>query len=391
MNLLNSNFVAHANSEEGRQKLAEHGSGLIRDRLRELSFARGIIPPLPITPAECQISTEHDGLVKIEHLEPESKAMVVDFRGSSRARYVSAPRVAVSFFTIESEHYQKTEQELLSYPIPITKMIEDFTATDLQDVEDRQFLIYTEAGVQLMQKDANEKAGLVHAGFNAEHVLDASVAADLSLKPSIIKGQGALAAEAPLASGGALPAGTDEWTVFPVTKNDFVKLRQALAMRKLRLEVVLMNDVDFQDILQFTLEDLGDKLTSEIIVDGYKYSTILGNRFVRTIKNEILRRGNIYAFTAPEFLGVFYILNNTKFFVKKEWNKIEWGAWEDIGMSLINLNSVVKLELYRGSVTPDAGLFDAGHEVKLVADEEELGKKNNKAEDGFISPLVKQF
>jgi len=391
MNLLNSNFVAHANSEEGRQKLAEHGSGLIRDRLRELSFARGIIPPLPITPAECQISTEHDGLVKIEHLEPESKAMVVDFRGSSRARYVSAPRVAVSFFTIESEHYQKTEQELLSYPIPITKMIEDFTATDLQDVEDRQFLIYTEAGVQLMQKDANEKAGLVHAGFNAEHVLDASVAADLSLKPSIIKGQGALAAEAPLATGGVLPAGTDEWTVFPVTKNDFVKLRQALAMRKLRLEVVLMNDVDFQDILQFTLEDLGDKLTSEIIVDGYKYSTILGNRFVRTIKNEILRRGNIYAFTAPEFLGVFYILNNTKFFVKKEWNKIEWGAWEDIGMSLINLNSVVKLELYRGSVTPDAGLFDAGHEVKLVADEEELGKKNNKAEDGFISPLVKQF
>jgi hypothetical protein len=382
MNLLNSNFVAHANSEEGRQKLAEHGSGLIRDRLRELSFARGIIPPLPITPAECQISTEHDGLVKIEHLEPESKAMVVDFRGSSRARYVRAPRVAVSFFTIESEHYQKTEQELLSYPIPITKMIEDFTATDLQDVEDRQFLIYTEAGVQLMQKDANEKAGLPHAGFSAANVLlGGVVASDLSDKPSVIKGQGALTA------GGA----ANDWTVFPVTKNDFVKLRQALAMRKLRLEVVLMNDVDFQDILQFTLEDLGDKLTSEIIVDGYKYSTILGNRFVRTIKNEILRRGNIYAFTAPEFLGVFYILNNTKFFVKKEWNKIEWGAWEDIGMSLINLNSVVKLELYRGSVTPDAGLFDAGYEVKLVADEEELGKKNNKAEDGFISPLVKQF
>ena len=387
MNLLNSNFVAHANSEEGRQKLAEHGSGLIRDRLRELSFARGIIPPLPITPAECQISTEHDGLVKIEHLEPESKAMVVDFRGSSRARYVSAPRVAVSFFTIESEHYQKTEQELLSYPIPITKMIEDFTATDLQDVEDRQFLIYTEAGVQLMQKDANVKAGLAHAGFSAANILAAppTVAADLTWKPSVMKGALALASAEVAAT---------RWTVYPVSKNDFVKLRQMLAMRKLRLEVILMNDVDFQDILQFTLEDLGDKLTSEIVVDGYKYSTILGNRFVRTIKNEILRRGNIYAFTAPEFLGVFYILNNTKFFVKKEWNKIEWGAWEDIGMSLINLNSVVKLELYGGSVTPGFTDPNAGgqtYESKLVADEEELGKKNNKAEDGFISPLVKQF
>ena len=383
MNLLNSNFVAHANSEEGRQKLAEHGSGLIRDRLRELSFARSVIPPLPITPAECQISTEHDGLVKIEHLEPESRAMVVDFRGSSRARYVSAPRVAVSFFTIESEHYQKTEQELLSYPIPITKMIEDFTATDLQDVEDRQFLIYTEAGVQLMQEDANVKAGFVHDGFNVTNVVAGDeVAADLTWKPSVMKGTL------------TLQAGIDDWKVYPVTKNDFVKLRQMLAMRKLRLEVVLMNDVDFQDILQFTLEDLGDKLTSEIVVDGYKYSTILGNRFVRTIKNDVLRRGNIYAFTAPEFLGVFYILNNTKFFVKKEWNKIEWGAWEDIGMSLINLNSVVKLELYGASVTPghvDGAVGGLSAESKLPLDEEALGQKNNKAEDGFVSPLVKQF
>jgi hypothetical protein len=388
MNLLNSNFVAHANSEEGRQKLAEHGSGLIRDRLRELSFARGIIPPLPITPAECQISTEHDGLVKIEHLEPESKAMVVDFRGASRARYVSAPRVAVSFFTIESEHYQKTEQELLSYPIPITKMIEDFTATDLQDVEDRQFLIYAEAGVQLMQEDANVKAGKPHDGFNITNINAGNVAADLSFKPSVTKGAGVIQA----AAGGAVA----NWTIYPVAKSDFVRLRQMLAMRKLRLEVVLMNDVDFQDILQFTLEDLGDKLTSEIVVDGYKYSTLLGNRFVRTIKNEILRRGNIYAFTAPEFLGVFYILNNTKFFVKKEWNKIEWGAWEDIGMSLINLNSLVKLELYAGSVTPghlDLAADPNGMEYtsKLVADEEDLGQKNNKAEDGFVSPLVRQF
>jgi hypothetical protein len=312
--------------------------------------------------------------------------MVVDFRGASRARYVSAPRVAVSFFTIESEHYQKTEQELLSYPIPITKMIEDFTATDLQDVEDRQFLIYAEAGVQLMQEDANVKAGFPHRAFDVDNVAAGLVAGDLSQKPSIMKGSAAL--------NKANTPDSVNWTVYPVTKNDFVKLRQMLAMRKLRLEVILMNDVDFQDILQFTLEDLGDKLTSEIVVDGYKYSTILGNRFVRTIKNEILRRGNIYAFTAPEFLGVFYILNNTKFFVKKEWNKIEWGAWEDIGMSLINLNSLVKLELYPASVTPGKESPDRGgfsYASKLVADEEELGQKNNKAEDGFVSPLVKQF
>ena len=135
--MVNSLFVEKLGTEEGRAKIAAYGGGVIRDHLREVSFARKVLPPMPVTPAECQVSTEHDGLVKIEELEPESRAMVVDFRGSSRARYIRAPRVAVSFFTIESEHFEKTEQELLAYKMPITKMIEEQSANNLQEIEDQ--------------------------------------------------------------------------------------------------------------------------------------------------------------------------------------------------------------------------------------------------------------
>ena len=379
--MVNSLFVEKLGSEEGRAKIAAYGGGVIRDHLREVSFARKVLPPQPVTPAECQVSTEHDGLVKIEELEPESRAMVVDFRGASRARYIRAPRVAVSFFTIESEHFEKTEQELLAYKMPITKMIEEQSANDLQEIEDRQFLIYAESGVQTVQKAANEAAGLAHAGFNVTNVLAGNVAVGPDQNASVIKGQLALA------------SGQDDFIVRPVNRPDFVNFFKLFSGpdRRLRMELVLLTEADYDDILQWTVEDMGDRIQSETVVDGYKYNTLLGRRFIRTIKTDILRRGVVYGFTSPEFLGCFYVLNNTKFYVDKVGNKITFWCWEDIGMAFLNLNSLVKLELFGGSVTPDHA--NNGSAIRLPSDEENLGRARNQqfGDDGFISPVVSQF
>jgi hypothetical protein len=384
--MINSLFVEKLGTEEGRSKLAAYGGGVIRDHLREVSFARKVLPPQPITPAECQVSTEHDGLVKIEELEPESRAMVVDFRGGARARYIRAPRVAVSFFTIESEHFEKTEQELLAYKMPITKMIEEQSANNLQEIEDRQFLLFAEAGIQQIQKDSNEKSGFAHAGFSASAVNNGAVANGPDQNASVMKGQL------------ALTAGVDDFTVRPINRPDFVNFFKMMSgpERRLRLELVLLTEADYDDILQWTLEDMGDRIQSETVVDGYKYNTLLGRRFIRTIKTDILRRGNLYGFTTPEFMGCFYILNNTKFYVDKVGNKITFWCWEDIGMAFLNLNSLVKMELYSGSVTP-------GHETainsgltylsRLPATEENLGRARNQAfaDGSFVAPLVTQF
>ena len=384
--MVNSLFVEKLGTEEGRTKIAAYGQGVIRDHLREVSFARKVLPPMTVTPAECQVSTEHDGLVKIEELEPESRAMVVDFRGSARARYIRAPRVAVSFFTIESEHFEKTEQELLAYKMPITKMIEEQSANNLQEIEDRQFLIYAEAAIQSMQKSANEGAGFAHAGFSASAVNGATVADGPDQNASVMKGQLALSAL------------QDDFIVRPVNRPDFVNFFKMMSgpSRRVRLELVLLTEPDYDDILQWTVEDMGDRIQSETVVDGYKYNTLLGRRFIRTIKTDILRRGNIYGFTTPEFLGCFYVLNNTKFYVDKVGNKITFWCWEDIGMAFLNLNSLVKMELYSGSVTPSletgaiGGLSSAD---RLPADEEDLGAARNKLQnDGdFMSPIVTQF
>jgi hypothetical protein len=134
---------------------------------------------------------------------------------------------------------------------------------------------------------------------------------------------------------------------------------------------------------------MGDKMQSETMVDGYKYNILLGRKLIRTIKTDILRTGNVYCFTAPEFMGKSYILNNTKFYIDKVANLITWQSWMDVGLGIGNIASIVKLELYGGSVTP--GATDTGYAAKLPVDEDQLGAVNNRVDQGLKFPDVSQF
>jgi hypothetical protein len=368
--MLNELFTQRLSSAEGKEKIAEYGGSYIRDRLREVSFVRKIIPPEQVTRADCQRSVNHDTLVKIVDVEPRSRAMSLTFRGQPTSRFIRGPKAEVAFFTISSEMFQKTEQELLAYEMPITKVIEENSVKDIQEIEDREFVIHCEAAVQALQTEAN---GGVATALNWTSVSGAAV-----VESSIIKGEL------------ARTAGVDDAVVRPIQRPDIVNLFKLLDGSRLRCERILFTEVDWDDILQWTVEDFGDRIQSETSVDGYKYNTVLGRPYVRTIKTDILRPGNVYAFTRPEFFGKFYVLNNTKFYIDKVANTITFQAWEDIAMSLINIASVRKLELYSGDANPgtdaDGLLADF-----IPQDEDQLGAINNRVDAGLKFPDVSQF
>ena len=368
--MFNESFVAHSGTNAGQTKLAQFGGNYIRDRLREVSFARKVLPPEPVTRADCQRSTEHDTLVKIVDIEPQSRAMALTFRGAPTARFIRAARFAIPFFTISSEKFEKNEQELLAYEMPVTKVIEDNSVKDIQEIEDREFLRHIESAVQALQYEKNSDAYVA---------LTAANQADGTCKiRSARKGSTAIANQA-----------TTDFTVHPIVRPDFVELYKLLDAHRLRSERVLMTEPDYDDILQWTLEDLGHKIVSETTVDGYKYDTIMGRRLIRTVKTDLLRAGNVYCFAAPEFFGKFYLLNSTKFYIDKIANLITWQSWEDIGMGIGNIAGVVKLELYTGSVTPT--VETAGSADLLPSSEEDLGAENNRADQGLTYPQVSQF
>lgn len=367
--VINDLFASKISSHEGREKFAELSGTYVRDRLREVSFARKVIPPEQVTRADCQVSINHDTLVKIVEIEPESRAMSITFRGQPRARFIRGDRTEAAFFTISSEIFQKTEQELLAYTMPITKIIEENSVKDIQEIEDREWLIHIEAAVQALQTEAN--------GGTAKALNAATVQAGTTVQFSVRKGE--------LASNAT--ANTAE--VLPVQRPDLVNLFKMLDTNRLRSERMLMTEPDWDDIMQWTVEDFGDRIQSETTVDGYKYNTLLGKAYIRTIKTDILRPGNIYVFTKPEFLGRFYVLNNTKFYIDKIANLITWQAWEDIAMLIANVASVRKLELY----SADASSVDADSLQSnfIPVTEEALGAKNNRVDTGVVFPVVKQL
>jgi hypothetical protein len=368
--VLNQLFHAKLGSAEGKEKMAEHGGTYVRDRLREVSFARKVLPPETVTRTDCQVSVNHDTLVKIVELEPQSRAMSISFRGEPTARFIRGDRAEAAFFTISSEKFQKTEQELLAYTMPITKIIEENSVKDIQEIEDREFTIHIEAAVQALQQEAN---GGVSTALNYTSVNGGTV-----VEFSIIKGEL------------ARTAGANDATPRALQKPDLVRLFKLLDGNRLRSERLLMTEVDWDDILQWTVEDNGDKIQSETVVEGYKYNTLMGKPYIRTIKTDILRPGNIYCFTKPEFFGKFYVLNNTKFYIDKIANMITFQAWEDISMLVANIAAVRKLELYSGDANPTTNANGLLANF-IPKSEDALGALNNRVSAGLKFPQVSQY
>ena len=367
---LNRIFLETASTQEGLEKLAEVGGTFIRDHLLEESFMRKIIPPQNIDPSKCQRSTKNDTLTRIVDIEPSSTAMAVNIRGRAKAELIRGARYAIPFFPIHSQRYNKVEEELLAYEMPITKIMEEHAVKDIQTIEDREGLNHIETCIQAKQLEVNAGAAV---SYNRTNVLAAGVVTE-----SVVKGELSLT-----------PGGGDDFEVRALQRPDIVKLKQLLDQRYLKGVWMLMSEYDFSSIGNWTIEDMGDKV-GEVTVEGYKANTLMGLKFIRTVKADILRPGNVYLFTDPDFFGRFYILNNTKFWINKEVNVIKWESWETIGMGIGNIAAVRKLELYRGSVTPTAQ--DVGYAARVPKAEKDLEFHNNRIDErGGGVPLVSPY
>jgi len=287
----NNLFISKLDTAEGLEKAAQAGGAFVRERLREVSFARAILPPEYVTKADCQRSVHHDTLVKICDIEPQSSAAAVNFRGKTHEQYIEGDRYEIPFFKIESDKFRKNEAELLAYDYPVTKVIEENSVKDIQKVEDSKFIEFSDAVI----------------AANGKNVL-------------------------PAAAG-------------PATSENLVKLFKALDTDELSVGTILMNKADWLDFMTQEGAIIGSPLASEIIVNGYKYNTILGHKLVVTIKSSIVAPGTIYIFTDPMYLGNFYILNDTKFYIEKRGDMVSWQTWEYVGMGFGNLRACAKMEL----------------------------------------------
>jgi hypothetical protein len=55
--------------------------------------------------------------------------------------------------------------------------------------------------------------------------------------------------------------------------------------------------------------------------------------------------GTLYCFTDPKYLGNFFVLNDTKFYIEKRADIVTWQTWEYVGLGIGNLRACAKMTL----------------------------------------------
>lgn len=354
-----------------REKVARGSEAWIEDHMREAAFSRSILSQKTVSPEDnfIQTSTHHDTLVAIVELQPESKAMVVDYRGKPDARLATAERIEVPFFTISSELHQAYEEELWAYTQQLTKKIEEQAALDVEEIEDREWIIHSDAAVQAMQNEYNGGAAtaLHYTTINAGTVVEYSVRKSLLARTD-----------------------SDETTTpWALQKLDLIEGAKMLATRRLKCKTVLLPEPQFLDVSGWTADEVGDTVVGQTTKGGFNSDKLVYWSYVRTIKTDILRPGNVYFYTSEDYLGRSYVLQKLKFWIDKEQNLLEWRCWEHIAQILVNIGSVVKVETY----SADASNADANSvqsDLQPVS-ESSIGATNNRVSDGTVFPSVEFY
>lgn len=207
-----------------------------RQFLRENGFNNGIIECKPVNPSDCKPRSDVIGLSYFTYLEPESGAYVLSWRGDAPVtQYIAAGLAEIPFNNISSRAYTIKTEDLLYYPFPITKMIEDNTIYDLHEAQDH-YMIHNLA------------------------------------VPSVA-----------LTGNYAVYAGTFD-------KLAMRKLFDFGPAGRLRISKMLISDQLYNQLVTQGTEFFGAGMSSQVVTSGYTASTFHNRTIVQTIKGSILTR-----------------------------------------------------------------------------------------------------
>lgn len=372
--------AALSGGQEALEKTGEAVGLYIQDKLRENSFFRKILPPQTVTESELVRNVDDEGLSYIDDLEPDSIAMRVNWRGEPNKTYIQGKRYAINLSTISSERFQKSEQELRSYKMPLTKVIEQNTVKDMQEQVDLTAMMHVKAGIYLATMarhndlidrgvipapgtiGSNDGDLIVDAGSTRNFANEAEFLSYLLTHSKRLAARtnegGAIDISEFNAANTARPANQHLYSNIILSsetefnRNVLRDLIKVQSSRQMKARCFLLHESDWNDTVAWTETDAGLEITSEIVKDGYKYTTVAGYTFVTTVRDnpDIISPGQIFAFPSPEFLGRYLILENTKFFIEKKGRFISMEAWEDCGIGFGNIKGLSVILLAGASI-----------------------------------------
>jgi hypothetical protein len=357
----NELLIDKLSSSDGLTKFAQLESDIIRDKILEVGFARNLLTAKEISRNDPNIQedVQTDTIYYLARVETFSPAMSVAFRGNANSMVWQGKKFPISFFKIETAHFNTDEMTIRSIPYNFTADIEKKFPLMIQLIEDRTFVKHVELCAQLQQLWANGNIWKKHQKGSA--VVEAAV----------IKGNNVT---------------STTFDVVHPAPADFARLAAlfpGVQGEQLLGTQILISAPDYERFSANDFMTLGSDLLGKVVREGYTENTLLGRKVVKTIKTGVLRPGNIYMFAPKEFGGLFLKFIDTKLYIERYGDRYESWAGEVVGMGFGNMKYVKKLELYGASSAmsgPDqysADTADTGYEAVIPLSEEDLFKVEN--------------
>lgn len=287
---LNQSFINKV--EQGLVKEAEVASStFVRQKLREDGFARKIFNPVMVSGSELDRQLTEEPTIIVEK-EPDSVAASIPFVGRTTPRYFSSQRYAVTCSTISSEEFKKSKFELMTARTDIPTILQENSVKDLQAQEDQTLY-----------------GGLLNIAGAAGNILNIS--------------------------------GTTSTNYV----QQFTTGIQSLLAKKLPIGNILMTQSMYYNLMKQPATQIGSGLAGDLVRGAGGLDGLFGNRFITTIKNDIIPDNQFIVFTTPQYLGQMYLLQDATVFIKTEGDMLSFRTYEAVGIGIGNTNGFMVCNL----------------------------------------------
>lgn len=347
-------------------KLSELHSDQLEHYLRETCVLDKVLPPADISADECEVGPTQDTLYKRIWFQMETRAYLGSFEGTPReVQEVYVPRIFLSFFLLQSPQYVINDYNILAYPFPIAKQVEDNIGMDMHEAKDWTML------------DRLEQALLASRATYNNVIRGVQAAADITTNGVGVTGfRGELERE------------------------DLINLKKYFAGTRSRLSRVIVPESDYIDLERLELNDFGDQMVERVFRDGLDQDRIHGVQVIRTIKidqtrGDVFRTGNIYAFAAPNEIGRNYNLRGLKFYLERDHQYLYFDAQMACGFIWAVPSRIAKLELYNGGRTTAGALVanfsatEPGSDARFGDPSEVTSKDYFDVDQEFFRPNIR--
>jgi hypothetical protein len=259
-------------------------TAFVRQKLREDGFTRQILPPTMITAAELDRQLTEEPTVIVEK-EPDSVAANLPFLARPTPRYFTGARYPVTFQKIQSAEFSKSKFELATYRTDISTILQENSVKDLQKQEDQNFYNNVVSVAQ-----ANGAVYNIGGGFTISNMMTAT---------------------------------------------------KYLVQKQVPVGCILMTQSLFADFLKAPSSQIGSPLASALTSGEKTLDNFFGFKIIVTNKNDILPDNQVMIFTAQQYLGQSYLLQDATVFLKTEADMVQFTTYESIGVGIGNINGIV--------------------------------------------------